>query len=151
MTSYVFADGEIRFDRLRELNQRIGKKHLVLDLSCREKDGEYYIVTDRWQKFTKQPLNEQEMKVLSQYCDEFLVHGVSVEGKRGGMDTKLVKLLAKHTDIPITYAGGIGSYADLEEFRTLSGGQMNYTVGSALDLFGGPLKFDEIITKFNDY
>ena len=31
----------------------VGKQRLVLDLSCRKKDdGKYYVVTDRWQKFS---------------------------------------------------------------------------------------------------
>lgn len=31
----------------------VGKQRLVLDLSCRKKeDGQYYVVTDRWQKFS---------------------------------------------------------------------------------------------------
>lgn len=151
VTSYVFSDGEIRFDRLRKLQRLVGKKHLVLDLSCREREGTYYIVTNRWQKFTKQPLNEQLMAELSAYCDEFLVHGVNVEGTGGGIDWKLVEILVKNTDIPITYAGGIGAYSDLELLRKLSDGRIHYTVGSALDLFGGTLKFDEIVTNFNDF
>lgn len=150
VTSYVFSDGEIHFERLRELNRQTGKEHLVLDLSCREKDGTYYIVTDRWQKFTKQPLDENLMRELSSYCDEFLVHGVNVEGTGGGIDRRLVEILAKCTEIPITYAGGIGAYSELELLRQISGGKMDFTIGSALDLFGGTLEMDKIITEFND-
>lgn len=151
VTSYVFSDGKIHFDRLERLSRLVGKEHLVLDLSCRKRDGAYYIVTNRWQKFTEQVLNEELMQRLASYCDEFLVHGVSVEGTGSGIDTELVELLAAHTEVPVTYAGGIGSYADLERLRSISGGRMNYTVGSALDLFGGSLKFDKIVTKFNDF
>lgn len=150
VTSYVFSGGEIHFERLRELNRQIGKQHLVLDLSCREKDGIYYIVTDRWQKFTKQPLNEELMSELSSYCDEFLVHGVNVEGTGDGIDRRLVEILVTCTQIPITYAGGIGTYSDLKLLRQLSGGRINFTIGSALDLFGGTLEMDKIITEFND-
>lgn len=151
VTSYVFAGGEIRFDRLKRLSRLVGKEHLVLDLSCRKKDGMYYIVTDRWQKFTNKVLCGETMQELASYCDEFLVHGVSVEGTGSGIDAELVELLARHTQIPVTYAGGIGSYEDLEQLRKLSGGRMHYTVGSALDLFGGSLKFDKIITEFNHF
>lgn len=150
LTSYVFSDGRIRFDRLEKLRQLVGKEHLVLDLSCRKKDDRYYIVTDRWQKFTEQALDEELMDRLSSYCDEFLVHGVSVEGTGSGIDVPLVEILARQKEVPVTYAGGIGSYADLELLREISGGRMNYTVGSALDLFGGSLKFDKIVTKYND-
>lgn len=149
VTSYVFSGGEIHFARLEKLSQLVGKEHLVLDLSCRERDGIYYIVTDRWQNFTKQPLDEALMGRLSGYCDEFLVHGVNVEGTGGGIDRGLVEIISRNTEIPITYAGGIGRMEDLELLEEMSQGRMDFTVGSALDLFGGTLKFDEIITKYN--
>lgn len=150
VTSYVFSEGEIHLGRLEKLRKVVGKEHLVLDVSCRRKDDWYYIVTNRWQKFTNQPLDEELLQELSGYCDEFLVHGVSVEGTGTGIDTGLVKLLAKHVSVPITYAGGIGAYSDLDVLRSLTHGRMNYTIGSALDLFGGTLKFEKIITEYND-
>lgn len=54
VTSYVFRDGQIDFERLDRLKALIGKEHLVLDLSCRKRaeDGKFYVMTDRWQKFT---------------------------------------------------------------------------------------------------
>lgn len=151
VTSYVFAGGEIRFDRLGRLCRMVGKDHVVLDLSCRKKDGAYYIVTDRWQNFTSHVLDEAFMRKMAAYCDEFLVHGVNVEGTSSGIDRELVYILARHTDIPVTYAGGIGSYADLDLLQNISGGRMNYTVGSALDLFGGVLEFDKIVTIYNSF
>ncbi len=150
VTSYVFQGGRIHFQHLERICDVVGREHLVLDLSCRRKEGEYYIVTDRWQKFTSQPMNEELLARLREYCDEFLVHGVSVEGTGTGIDEGLVKILAGETKIPVTYAGGIGSYGDLERLRDISGGRMDYTIGSKLDLFGGSLKFDEIVTKFHD-
>ena len=151
VTSYVFAGGEIRFDRLGRSCRLVGKDHVVLDLSCRKKDGAYYIVTDRWQNFTSHMLDEAFMEKMAAYCDEFLVHGVNVEGTSSGIDRELVHILARHTDIPVTYAGGIGSYADLDLLQNISGGRMNYTVGSALDLFGGVLEFDKIVTIYNSF
>ena len=151
VTSYVFAGGEILFDRLGRLCRLVGKDHVVLDLSCRKKDGAYYIVTDRWQNFTSHMLDEAFMEKMAAYCDEFLVHGVNVEGTSSGIDRELVHILARHTDIPVTYAGGIGSYADLDLLQNISGGRMNYTVGSALDLFGGVLEFDKIVTIYNSF
>lgn len=149
VTSYVFVDGEIRFDRLKKLVQAVGKKHLVLDLSCRKKEGKYYIVTDRWQKFTKQPLECSFLQELSSYCDEFLVHAVNVEGTGTGVDGELLALLAAESEVPITYAGGIGSMADIEKIKEIGNNQVNFTVGSALDLFGGTLKFDKIVTNYS--
>lgn len=144
VTSYVFADGEIRFDRLDKLVQAVGRKHLVLDLSCRKKDGVYYIVTDRWQKFTRQPLDGELICRLADYCDEFLVHAVNVEGTGTGVDRELLEILSVDCPVPITYAGGIGSMEDIETIRTIGKGAVNFTVGSALDLFGGTLSFEEL-------
>ena len=149
VTSYVFAGGEIRFDRLDQLVKAVGKEHVVLDLSCRKKGDSYYIVTDRWQKFTNQCLDEALMEKLHSYCDEFLVHAVNVEGTGTGVDEDLLKILAKESEIPITYAGGIGSYEDIEIIQKTGKNRVNYTIGSALDLFGGSLKFDTIVTKYN--
>ncbi len=116
VTSYVLW-AEIRFDRLQQLVKAVGKEHVVLDLSCRKKGDSYYIVTDRWQKFTNQCLDEALMEKLHSYCDEFLVHAVNVEGTGTGVDEDLLKILAKEREIPITYAGGIGSYEDIEKFK----------------------------------
>lgn len=153
VTSFVFRDGRIDYDCLNRLEQAVGKEHLVLDLSCRYRaDAEepgYYIVTDRWQKFTNQCLDEALMEKLHSYCDEFLVHAVNVEGTGTGVDEDLLKILAKESEIPITYAGGIGSYEDIEIIQKTGKNRVNYTIGSALDLFGGSLKFDTIVTKFN--
>ena len=110
---------------------------------------EYYIVTDRWQKFTDEVVNLETLKKLSEYCDEFLVHGVDVEGKSGGMEEELIEMLSKFTDIPITYAGGIGSKEQIEKFAEISHGNLDFTIGSALDLFGGKLSYDEIVEEYN--
>ncbi len=148
VTSYVFVDGEIRFDRLEKLKSEVGKEHLVLDLSCRRKGEAYYVVTDRWQKFTKQPLNQELMRVLSSYCDEFLVHAVNVEGTGMGVDEGVLTLLSEENELPVTYAGGIGSREDIERVQNIGKGKIDFTIGSALDLFGGSLKFDEIVKEF---
>ena len=144
VTSYVFKDGEIHWDNLKKLTAEVGKEKIVLDLSCRKKDDKYYVVTDRWQTFTNVEVNEILLDELADYCDEFLVHGVDVEGKASGVEKELVKLLASWKKIPITYAGGIGSIEDLQEFQELSGGIMDFTIGSALDLFGGYIPYEII-------
>ena len=144
VTSYVFKNGEIHWDNLKKLTAEVGKEKIVLDLSCRKKDDKYYVVTDRWQTFTNVEVNEILLDELADYCDEFLVHGVDVEGKATGVEKELVKLLASWKKIPITYAGGIGSIEDLQEFQELSGGIMDFTIGSALDLFGGHIPYEII-------
>ena len=142
VTSYVFQNGAIQWENLEKLSEAVGKEHVVLDLSCRKKDGVYYIVTNRWQTFTSVPVSGETLEKLSSYCDEFLVHGVDVEGKASGVERELVRLLAGWNGIPITYAGGIGSLEDLSEFEAECGGKLDFTIGSALDLFGGTIPYD---------
>jgi phosphoribosylformimino-5-aminoimidazole carboxamide ribotide isomerase len=127
VTSYVFSDGKIKWENLKNLVQAVGKEHVVLDLSCRKKGEDYYIVTNRWQTFTETKLEAEVLVELSGYCDEFLVHGVDVEGKSAGVDKELVSVLNEamllDEDIVITYAGGIGSMEDLEAFAKVADGQ----------------------------
>lgn len=145
VTSYVFQNGIIDYDRLDKLVNQVGKEHLVLDLSCRKRDGQYYIVTDRWQKFTNEVITKESIQKLESYADEFLIHAVDVEGKANGVEEELVALLGEYAGIPITYAGGVGSYEDINTIRTLGKGRLNVTIGSALDLFGGHLEYDKVI------
>ena len=146
VTSYVFKDGEIYWENLKKLVAAVGKEHVVLDLSCRKRDGKYYVVTDRWQTFTNVEVTSELLDKLTEYCDEFLVHGVDVEGKASGVESDLVKILANWNRIPITYAGGIGSMEDLKEFKKVSEGKLDFTIGSALDLFGGKIPYEIIKT-----
>ena len=144
VTSYVFKNGEIQWENLENLCAAVGKEHVVLDLSCRKKDDKYYIVTDRWQTFTNVVLDEAILEKLSGYCDEFLVHGVDVEGKASGIESELIEILSKETKIPVTYAGGISSLEDLEKIRGIGKGKIDFTIGSALDLFGGKIPYQTI-------
>lgn len=145
VTSYVFNNGQMDLERLKELSSLVGRKRLVLDLSCRKKEGEYVIVTDRWQKFSDVHLNEKVLNFLAEYADEFLVHGVDVEGKKLGIDEELVALLGKYSPIPVTYAGGVTVMADLEKIKVAGMGRVDVTVGSALDIFGGNLAYKDVV------
>ena len=145
VTSYVFKNGEILFDNLERIKRETGKEHLVLDLSCRKKDGDYYIVTDRWQKFTNVKITGKLMKELSSYCDEYLIHAVDVEGQAHGIESGLVRILDEYNTIPVTYAGGVGSYEDLTLLKELGHNKIDVTIGSALDLFGGKLEFKKVL------
>lgn len=149
VTSYVFRDGRLETDRLRRMVCAAGRKRLVLDLSCRrQENGTYVVVTDRWQKRTSLVIRKGVLDFLADYCDEFLIHAADVEGKRSGIQEELVELLGEwqqETHFPITYAGGVHAYEDLALIRKLSGGFMDVTVGSALDLFGGDLVLDELV------
>ena len=148
VTSYVFRDGELDRDHLDEMVRAVGKKHLVLDLSCRKQEnGSYVVVTDRWQKLTRLVILEETMDFLAGFCDEFLIHAADVEGKRAGVEEDLAELLGgwqKKSRFPVTYAGGVHALEDLSKIAASSGGRMDVTVGSALDLFGGNLKLQEL-------
>ena len=145
VTSYVFKDGQLHYDRLQEMLNTVGKEHLVLDLSCRKKDGEYYIVTDRWQKYTEVKLDSETISKLSEFCDEFLIHAVDVEGKAGGIEEGVAEILGKECRIPVTYAGGVHNFEDLNKLKELGLGKVDVTIGSALDLFGGNMKLKEVL------
>ncbi len=145
VTSYVFHDGRVDYERLQELAEHVGRERLVLDLSCRKTDGQYRIVTDRWQKPTQEVLTFGLLDRLADFCCEFLVHAVDVEGKSGGIERELVALLGTWGKQPITYAGGVHSYEDLRLIKQLGRDRLHVTVGSALDLFGGKLAWEKVL------
>lgn len=145
ITSYIFNNGEIDFNNLKNISKLVTKEKLVLDLSCRIKNNKYYVVTNRWQKFTDFEINKTNIKLLEEYCDEFLIHGVDVEGKKQGIDTRLVELISDIVSIPVTYAGGINSFEDIKIINRVGKGKIHYTVGSALDIFGGQMSYKEIV------
>lgn len=144
VTSYVFKDGKINWERLDAMKQAVGKDRLVIDLSCRKKDGIYYVVTDRWQKFTEEAVTLEFMEKLAESCDEFLIHAVDVEGKARGIEQELAELLSEFTTCPVTYAGGVGKMEDLEILRMSGKNRLDVTVGSALDIFGGTIPFETV-------
>ncbi len=145
VTSYVFSDGQFSKERMDDLLLAVGREHIVLDLSCRKRDEGYYIVTDRWQKFTELAVDAELLTKLAGYCDEFLVHAVDVEGKSAGIDEELLAILAKYEGNPVTYAGGIHSYDAIKKIEEVGQGRIDYTVGSALDLFGGSLSYQALV------
>ncbi len=145
VTSWVFRDGILDEERLNKLVKAIGRKRLVLDLSCRQRDGEYWIVTNRWQKFTELNITNKTLDHLSSYCAEFLVHAVEVEGKQAGIDLDLIEKLAAGSPIACTYAGGAKRLADLETVHQRGNGRIHLTIGSALDIFGGTLKYEDCV------
>lgn len=145
VTSYVFKAGKIHFDNLNRLKDIVGKDRLVLDLSCRKKDGQYYIVTDRWQSFTDVVVNTETLDMLSEYCNEYLIHAVDVEGKASGIESELAGMLGTWGKIPMTYAGGVGSFDDLKQLKEVAGNKLDVTIGSALDIFGGNMCYDDVI------
>ena len=145
VTSYVFQNGRIHYENLKKLTDTVGKGRLVLDLSCRRTDSGYRIVTNRWQKFTDEAVTPELLDRLSGYADEYLIHAADVEGKASGIETELVKILGSWGKLPVTYAGGVGSFEDLDALRLYGQGRLHVTVGSALDLFGGTMPYEKVL------
>ena len=145
VTSYVFKDGRIQYGNLEKLVAAVGKEHLVLDLSCRRTDRGYVVVTDRWQKYTEEAITPKLLDRLCGYADEFLVHAADVEGRTSGIEEELVKFLGSWGKIPVTYAGGVSSFHDLDVLRLYGKDRMHVTIGSALDLFGGTMPYQEVL------
>jgi phosphoribosylformimino-5-aminoimidazole carboxamide ribotide isomerase len=145
VTSYVFREGQVDIERLDRLVAAVGKDRLVLDLSCRSHETDFWVVTDRWQRFTEVRISRDTLEWLSEYCDEFLVHGVDVEGKRTGIEARLVEMLGAWSPIPVTYAGGARTLADLDRVKELGKGRVDLTIGSALDIFGGDVRYRDVV------
>lgn len=145
VTSYVFRKGRVDMDRLKAVVAATGKDRLVLDLSCRKRGADFWVVTDRWQRFTEVPISRETLQWLGGYCNEFLVHGVDVEGKQAGIETILVEMLADWSPIPTTYAGGAKTLSDLDLVNTLGKGRVDLTIGSALDIFGGKVPYRDVV------
>lgn len=149
VTSFVFKDGKVHEERLKAISKAVGKERLVLDLSCRKRGGDYFIVTDRWQVFTDVVITKENLEHLSGYCFEFLIHAADVEGKCAGVDGELVGLLSEISPIPTTYAGGARSMEDVLRVKEVGMGKIDITVGSALDIFGGKgVKYIDLV-EFN--
>jgi phosphoribosylformimino-5-aminoimidazole carboxamide ribotide isomerase len=149
VTSYIFQEGKLHQENLQKIVSKVGKQRLVIDLSCKERDGNYYVVTNQWRTFSDFEVNADNIARLETFCDELLIHAVDVEGKREGVQERLAAQLAEWTSIPTTYAGGVRSIADLERFRELTGGKLDITIGSALDIFGGQLAYRDVLAYGN--
>ena len=147
VTSCVFSDGRLNEKNLELLEKRCGREHLILDLSCRKRDGRYFVVTDRWQKFTDFEVGSEVFAELGDHCCEFLIHAVDVEGKCGGIDKELLEILSTGSPVDCVYAGGISSFDDIKIIEETGGGRVHYTIGSALDLFGGHLPYADVVNR----
>ena len=146
VTSWLFPEGVLDGARLARLEATVGRDRLVIDLSCRRRDNDYIVVTDRWRTFTDVRVDRPTLDGLADHCAELLVHAVDVEGLTRGIDEELVQRLAQAVTIPTTYAGGARSIDDLTLVDRLSDGRLDLTVGSALDLFGGTgVRYDDLV------
>ena len=148
VTSWLFDDdGQFSESRLRELSNSVGADRLVVDLSCRRTESGWVVAMNRWQTLTNLDVTHATLDVLAEYCAEYLVHAADVEGLCGGIDAALCQHLGSWAGIPMTYAGGVADMDDLALVQDESGGSIDVTVGSALDMFGGTgVCFEELLT-----
>jgi len=147
VTSWLFSpEGNFLKDRLKQLANEIGKENLVVDLSCRRTERGWTVAMNRWQTLTDLHIDNTTLDDLAEYCDEYLVHAADVEGLCGGIDLELVEYLGNWGKLPMTYAGGAATLEDVKLTHQHSGGKVDITVGSALDIFGGTgMTLDELI------
>ncbi|KAI9710791.1 MAG: Histidine biosynthesis bifunctional protein hisB [Candelaria pacifica] len=153
ITSYLFPDARFSINRLEAVLSALGndKEKLVIDLSCRRNGDTWFVAMNRWQTLTDMEVDSDSIKLLEPYCSEFLIHAADNEGLQRGVDEQLVQKLAQWCSIPVTYAGGGRSLEDLEKVKELSGGKVDLTIGSALDIFGGTgVTFEECIEWNNN-
>lgn len=148
VTSWLFPGGRLDRERLESITRAVGRQRLVIDLSCRRRGEDYFVVTDRWRRFTEIRIEAATLAGLAAHCSEFLIHGVDVEGRRQGIEHALIEILARDCPVPVTYAGGIRSFEDIEAIERIGAGRIDFTVGSALDLFGGDLGFDALAARY---
>lgn len=146
VTSWLF-DERNRFDlsRLKAISKLVGPEKLVVDLSCRGRDGEWWVAIHRWQTLTDMRLIPETLKLFEPYCSELLIHAADVEGLRAGMDEDLIRFLGAESPLPVTYAGGAKQFEDLARVNRLSDGRVDLTIGSALDIFGGDVPYADCV------
>ena len=139
ITSYIFPNGKFSLERLKSISGEVGKNKLVIDLSCYS----FKVAINRWQTLTDFRITPESLEMVSEYCSEFLIHSAGVEGKQQGMDLELIEFLGEYSPIPATYAGGANCLKDFETCNELSKGRVDLTIGSALDIFGGNVPYEE--------
>ena len=149
VTSYLFEDGCLRRHRLERILEATGRDHLVIDLSCAKREGRYFAMTERWQRFTHLEINRSNLELLATSCSEFLIHATDSEGRQEGIAADLVEILGDIAPLPTTYAGGVRSFEDIEQIERLGQGRLDFTVGSALDIFGGGALHYADLVAFN--
>lgn len=155
ITSWLFPDGELCWERLEQVSEAVGKDHLVVDVSCKRvpnaETGEisWVVAMNKWQTLTQTTLGKELFEKLKDYTTELLVHAADVEGLCKGIDEELVSKLAEWCEgwpeVKIVYAGGAKSLEDLNLVDKLSGGRVDLTYGSSLDIFGGSVKYTDLV------
>ena len=148
VTSALFnPHGRFLTESLDALVKSVGTDKLVIDLSCRRTGDGWTVAMNRWQSLTDLQVTPATLDRLAPHCAEFLIHAADVEGLCRGIDAELVALLGAWGKIPLTYAGGAATMDDVLLVESAGLGNVDVTVGSALDLFGGAgLRYRDLVT-----
>jgi len=151
VTSWLFDEnGVFQPQRLTDLATEVGSDKVVVDLSARRVIEGWRVAMNRWQTPTDLLVTRDILDQIAPYCAEFLIHAADVEGKCEGVDVELVSFLGTWNGIPVTYAGGVSGLDDLQQVEEASGGKVDVTVGSSLDLFGGDGVAYESMVAWNE-
>jgi phosphoribosylformimino-5-aminoimidazole carboxamide ribotide isomerase len=102
VTSYLITDGEVDIAKVKAMAEAVSREKLVIDLSCLPVDGEYHVTCNRWQTICETKVDETLLQRLAEFCSEYLVHAVDVEGKQNGVELDLVEKLAVWSPCPVT-------------------------------------------------
>ena len=149
LTSWLFTRNRIDFSRLGLLVELVSPERITLDLSCSKFEDGYRIMANQWRTRTEALLDRRLLERLSPFCSEFLIHSVDAEGRREGVDGQLLELLSGFSTRPLVYAGGVASWSDVGKIETLGRGEIDFTAGSSLDIFGGnTLRFEDLATRY---
>jgi len=136
LTSWLFDKaGKFESEKLDALVKQVGKQRIVIDLSCKRNNDGWTVAMNRWQTLTDIEVEPSTLDSLADRCDEFLIHAADVE-----------ELMGKWAKIPMTYAGGVATMDDVLLVDSAGAGNVDVTVGSALDLFGGTgVAYDDLV------
>ncbi len=148
VTSALFPNSRLDMARAAQLSKAIGPDKLIFDLSCVSSEDGCRIACDRWRTVTDDFLTTELLAALEPLCAEFLVHAVASEGKRAGADMRVAEILTDYASRPhprpVTYAGGLSSAGDVSGFLLRTERKVCFTVGSALDIYGGSISLAEL-------
>ena len=148
ISSRLFNGTDFSMESLQAFTDLIGKDKIILDLSCRLVEGRFRAMTNKWNTVTNLIVDEKKIDELSTHCAEFLIHAVEIEGTGSGPDWELLNMLARCESSIITYAGGISSLNDLAAMQKLDAQHIDFTIGSALNIYGGHLSYATVTSSY---
>lgn len=104
---------------LLQMSEAVGAQSVVLVLDIAKKkglfSGRYYeIFTQNGKKNTGNKLYEFLHKIKEIPYGELVINNIDLDGVMSGYDLEMCDKVRELTDVPLTFLGGAGSYADLK-------------------------------------